>query len=192
MRCRRPRPPCERGWRAENYVRNLTGATAPNRPDSGAPAGRLEHSPVRSRNVGHTMDASGRPPRETRCGGSCLVGLYNTARPHSSRVYRPSAPETIQPLHFVPATPPRSEVAGLAERQTLTCLMVAYVGAGREGEANRAPSMPIALFVIAVIVAFFHSSVLQLFNLGERRSRISYRPLGATTAAQIDWLAINL
>ena len=28
---------------------------------------------------------------------------YNTVRPHGSLGYRPSAPETHQPLHFVPA-----------------------------------------------------------------------------------------
>jgi transposase InsO family protein len=38
---------------------------------------------------------------------------YNTARPHSSLGYRPPAPEAIQPLHFVPATPTRSEVAAI-------------------------------------------------------------------------------
>lgn len=38
---------------------------------------------------------------------------YNSVRPHSSLGYRPPAPEAIQPLHFVPATPPRSEVAAL-------------------------------------------------------------------------------
>jgi putative transposase len=45
---------------------------------------------------------------------------YNTVRPHGSLGYRPPAPEATQPLHFVPAAPPRSEVAGLAELQTLT------------------------------------------------------------------------
>lgn len=38
---------------------------------------------------------------------------YNTVRPHSSLGYRAPAPEATQPLHFVPATPPRSEVAAL-------------------------------------------------------------------------------
>jgi transposase InsO family protein len=45
---------------------------------------------------------------------------YNTVRPHGSLGYRPPAPEATQPLHFVPATPPRSEVAGLAVRQRVT------------------------------------------------------------------------
>jgi putative transposase len=45
---------------------------------------------------------------------------YNTVRPHGSLGYRPPAPEALQPLHFVPATPPRSEVAGLPELQSLT------------------------------------------------------------------------
>ena len=45
---------------------------------------------------------------------------YNTVRPHGSLGYRPPAPEAIQPLHFVPATPPRSEVAGLAVMQRVT------------------------------------------------------------------------
>jgi putative transposase len=45
---------------------------------------------------------------------------YNTVRPHGSLGYRPPAPEATQPLHFVPAAPPRSEVAGRAELQTLT------------------------------------------------------------------------
>ena len=45
---------------------------------------------------------------------------YNTVRPHGSLGYRPPAPEATQPLHFVPATPPRSEVAGLAVLQRVT------------------------------------------------------------------------
>lgn len=45
---------------------------------------------------------------------------YNTVRPHGSLGYRPPAPEAIQPLHFVPATPPRSEMAGLAVLQRVT------------------------------------------------------------------------
>ncbi len=45
---------------------------------------------------------------------------YNTARPHSSLGYRAPAPEATQPLSFVPATPPRTKVAGLTELQTLT------------------------------------------------------------------------
>ena len=45
---------------------------------------------------------------------------YNTVRPHGSLGYRPPAPEAIQPLHFVPATPPRSEVARLAGMQRVT------------------------------------------------------------------------
>ena len=45
---------------------------------------------------------------------------YNTVRPHGSLGYRPPAPDATQPLHFVPATPPRSEVAGLAVRQRVT------------------------------------------------------------------------
>ena len=44
---------------------------------------------------------------------------YNTARPHSSLGYRAPAPEATQPLSFVPATPPRTKVAGLTELQTL-------------------------------------------------------------------------
>ena len=45
---------------------------------------------------------------------------YNTVRPHGSLGYRPPAPEAIQPLHFVPATPPRSEVARIAVMQRVT------------------------------------------------------------------------
>ena len=45
---------------------------------------------------------------------------YNTVRPHGSLGYRPPAPEATQPLYFVPATPPRSEVAGLAVLQRVT------------------------------------------------------------------------
>ena len=55
---------------------------------------------------------------------------YNTVRPHGSLGYRPPAPEAIQPLHFVPATPPRSEVARLAVMQRVTLLLVLFVGAG--------------------------------------------------------------
>ena len=44
---------------------------------------------------------------------------YNTVRPHGSLGYRPPAPEAFQPLHFVPAAPPRSEVAGLSVMQNL-------------------------------------------------------------------------
>jgi hypothetical protein len=36
-----------------------------------------------------------------------------------ARISTPS-PEATQPLHFVPATPPRSEVAGLAVLQRVT------------------------------------------------------------------------
>tara|TARA_B100000749_G_scaffold274350_1_gene258474 strand:- start:171 stop:914 length:744 start_codon:yes stop_codon:yes gene_type:complete len=45
---------------------------------------------------------------------------YNTVRPHGSLGYRPPAPEAIQPLHFVPATPPLREVAGLTVIKSLT------------------------------------------------------------------------
>jgi putative transposase len=45
---------------------------------------------------------------------------YNTVRPHGSLGYSPPAPEALQPLHFVPATPPLREVAGLAVTQRLT------------------------------------------------------------------------
>ena len=43
---------------------------------------------------------------------------YNTVRPHSSLGYRAPAPETHQPLHFVPAAPPLREVAGLMAMKT--------------------------------------------------------------------------
>ena len=45
---------------------------------------------------------------------------YNTVRPHGSLGYRPPAPEAFQPLHFVPATPPLREVAGLSVAHDLT------------------------------------------------------------------------
>jgi putative transposase len=43
---------------------------------------------------------------------------YNTVRPHRSLSYRPPAPESHQPLHFVPATPPLREVADKKTVQT--------------------------------------------------------------------------
>ena len=45
---------------------------------------------------------------------------YNTLRPHSSLGYQPPAPEAIQPLSFVPATPPRTKGAGPLENTNVT------------------------------------------------------------------------
>ena len=45
---------------------------------------------------------------------------YNTVRPHGSLGYRPPAPEAIQPLSSVTATPPLQKVAGLTDEEYLT------------------------------------------------------------------------
>ncbi|QDT38360.1 IS2 transposase TnpB [Stratiformator vulcanicus] len=42
---------------------------------------------------------------------------YNTVRPHSSLGYRPPAPEAIQPVRPVPATPPQPERAGSMNKE---------------------------------------------------------------------------
>lgn len=44
---------------------------------------------------------------------------YNTVRPHGSLGYRPPAPQSLQPLHFVPAAPPLHEVAGVTVQRNL-------------------------------------------------------------------------